>query len=348
MYRMAIVVIGLCLVAGCDSDDRSSENASVRWVKVASVNTPEASGAGLSGTIRARYETPVSFQVGGRIASRLVDAGQRVEAGQVLFELDPRDLEQSVRVAQADLDAALAELETAAAETRRNRDLLAREFISDQAFERVELAEKASRERVDAARARLEQADNALDYASLTASAAGILLEVNGEPGQVIGQGQTVAMLADTGTREVELFLPEALGVPDTGRIVSPDHLTSPVTLREVAGAADPATRTWAARYSIDQPVGEMRLGSVVRVMLDFQSRAARILEVPIGAINERGEGPQVWQIVDGQAEPVPVELLAMDTETARILADLPDDAQVIALGTHLLERGMRVRPLEN
>ena len=130
----------------------------------------------------------------------------------------PRDLEQSVRVAQADLDAALAELETAAAETRRNRDLLAREFISDQAFERVELAEKASRERVDAARARLEQADNALDYASLTASAAGILLEVNGEPGQVIGQGQTVAMLADTGTREVELFLPEALGVPDTGR----------------------------------------------------------------------------------------------------------------------------------
>ncbi|MGB0514747.1 MAG: biotin/lipoyl-binding protein, partial [Wenzhouxiangellaceae bacterium] len=112
--------------------------------------TAEARPAGLraarmSGTVQARFQTPVAFQVGGRIQARHVDAGGRVAAGQVLLELDPRDLAEQVNVARADLDAARAELATAEAETRRNAGLLEREFISAQVFERVELAEQSAR-----------------------------------------------------------------------------------------------------------------------------------------------------------------------------------------------------------
>jgi RND family efflux transporter MFP subunit len=334
-------------LSGCSGPDGESTEDSVRWVQTAIAEPAEASRIGLSGTVRARFETPLSFQVGGRILERRADAGQRVDDNQVIFRLDPRDLEQAVQVARADLDTALAELATAEAETRRSRDLLEREFISDQAFERVDLTEKASRERVDAARARLEQANNALDYGNLSAGRSGTLINVIAEPGQVVAPGQTVAVIADDGPLEVAVFLPESVGVPERASLELPGRDPMPLELREVAGAADAETRTWAARYRLTDPAPTLRLGSVVRIALD-RERPVSVLQVPIAAINERGEGAQVWRIIDGQARPIPVELVDLDGEHARIVSELEPGDAVIALGTHLLQDGMPVRALDS
>lgn len=341
-YRM---LVPLLLLTGCaDPEPGGGAGEQPPWVLTAPVRAAAARDAQMSGTVRARFETPLAFQIGGRILSREVDAGQQVTAGQVLFRLDPRDLDQQLNVARASLEEARAELATAEAETRRNRDLVDRKFISAQSLERVELAERSARERVDGARARLQQARNALGYAELTAKHAGVLIAVSGEPGQVVGAGEAIAVLAEEQVREVELSLPERVGVPLSGRVLGDSNTLATLALREVAGAADPATRTWSARYTVVESAEPLRLGSVVRVALDLDQAAARVLEVPIGAINERGHGPQVWIIEDGQAQAVPVSLLDIDREQARIVADLPDDARVIALGTHLLSPGMPVR----
>ncbi|MFO7762451.1 MAG: efflux RND transporter periplasmic adaptor subunit [Wenzhouxiangellaceae bacterium] len=357
------VLFVAALLAGCADEETAPSKDESRPVLTSRAKAADIGRARLSGTVRARYETPVSFQVGGRILERRVDAGDRVAPGDVLFRLDPRDFEQSVAVARADLQAARAELETAEAETRRNRDLLAREFISDQVFERVQLAEKSARERVQAAQARLDQAENQLDYTQLAAGREGTLIAVTGEPGQVVAAGQAVGVIALEGENEVEVFLPERFGVPESGRIVQDGRTVGGLSLREAEGAADDVTRTWKARYSIAADGSSPRLGQVVKVALDTDGVAGDVLEVPAGAINERGQGPQVWIIRDGQAHPVRVTLLDMDTENARILADPadgpadgPDDdpgavlapgTPVIALGTHLLQSGMAVRELE-
>jgi len=344
MIRSVIAVALLALLVACESQPDSEAAAEPRWVQTVGVRPAGASDARLSGTVRARFETPIAFQVGGRIAERRVDAGQRVAAGEVLFALDPRDFREQVAVARADLQAAEAELATAAAETRRNRELLAREFISAQAFERVELAGKSARERVDAAAARLEQAENALGYATLDAPRAGVLIDVSGEPGQVVAAGSPVAVLAEDGPREVEVFLPERIGVPEAGRVLRPGGEPLALVLREVAGAADPVTRTWTARYALRDPNPGLRLGSVVKVALDGSGPVDNVFEVPVGALNERGHGPQLWRIEDGRAQPVRVELVDINSETARIVGELAPDARIIALGTHLLEAGMAVR----
>jgi RND family efflux transporter MFP subunit len=352
LLRVGLLATMFLVGCGGASDSGDADSEQPRWVLTAPVESVTRRGAQMSGTVQARFETPRAFQVTGRVQQRRVDAGQRVAAGEVLFTLDPRDFEQAVRVAQADVDAAEAELATATAETRRNRDLLEREFISPQVFERVELAEASARERVQAARARLEQNANALDYATLSATEAGTVIEVLAEPGQVVAAGAPVAILALDGPREIAVQLPEAVGEPVSGRIVGGPGLGRGVRLREVAGAADPVTRTWPARYRIE-PAGEddeappPRLGAVVRVELDLGTGGPPLLQVPIGAINERGEGPQVWRIVEGRARPFQVTLVDVDPESARILADLPPDAEVIAIGTHLLESGMPVRPLD-
>jgi RND family efflux transporter MFP subunit len=339
---LLLVPLAACQPSGPAAEAQGNP---VRTVLTVALQPAAGHDARLSGSVRARYETPVSFQVGGRIQARHVDAGERVSAGALLFELDPRDFRQAIRIAEADLAAARAELATAEAETARNRDLLARRFIGQQIFDQVLLAEASASERVAAAAARVQQARNALAYTRLEAAHAGTLIEVGGEPGQVVTSGQAVAVLAQEGEHEVEVYLPEPLGVPASGEVVDGEQRLAGLRLRAVAGAAEPVTRTWQARYSIEQATAPLRLGSVVRVQLQADAAGeGRALQVPVGAISERGDGAKVWQVIDGRAEPVAVRLLDMNEETARIIADLPAEARIIALGTHLLKAGMPVR----
>jgi len=219
MIRIALFPLLLLLVA-CQADEAAAPAQDTRTVLTVEPRPASFHGARMSGTVRARFETPVAFQVSGRILARHVDAGQSVSAGQLLFELDPRDFEQQLRVARADLDAARAELATAAAETRRNRELLKRSFISAQVFERFELAEQSARERVDALQARLEQAELTLSYARLEAGSDGVLIEVSGEPGQVLAAGEAVAVMAEGGMPEIQVDLPERIGVPQSGLVL--------------------------------------------------------------------------------------------------------------------------------
>lgn len=348
MHRIKGLLALVCVtISGCGgSQEPSAGGVDAPFVKTAAVAPADASALGLSGTVRARYETPVAFQVGGRIAARRVDAGQTVRAGQILFELDARDLEQSAQAARADVAAAEAALATARADLGRVRQLQGRNFVSAQALDRSELAEREVRTRLDAARARLAQARNALGYARLSAPTAGVLVEVTGEPGQVVETGQRVATLARDGEREIEVFFPDVARPPATGQLIRADGAPLPLRLREVSGAVDPQSRTWRARYSVSTGGDALVLGSVVRAAFATPGRDGQALSVPIAALDERGKGPRVWQVVNGRAQPVAVEILALDAEVARVHGGLKAGDKVIALGTHLLTPGMAVREL--
>ncbi|MEO1766276.1 efflux RND transporter periplasmic adaptor subunit [Thiobacter aerophilum] len=332
------------LVAGCGREDKTTTDAaSAPYVRTVALAPAAADRLVLSGIVRARFETPLAFQVGGRITSRRADAGQRVDAGQTLFELDPRDLQQGVEAARADVAAAESALATARADLARARQLFEQKFVSAQALDRSVLAEREAATRLEAARARLAQARNGLAYAQLRAPAAGVLTEVTGEPGQVVPAGQPVAVLAREGEREIEAYFPEQIRPPTSGRL-----LDAPGTLRlrEVSGAVDPQSRTWRARYRVEGAQAPLALGAVLRVAFGTGEASDSSLSVPLSALDERGQGPRLWRIVNGQAQPVPVTILSMDTEQARVRGDFKPGDRVIALGTHLLTPGMAVREL--
>lgn len=347
MHRMkGLLALVFVTISGCGGQEPTAGGVDAPFVKTAAVVSADAGVVGLSGTVRARYETPVAFQVGGRIAARRVNAGQAVRAGQVLFELDARDLEQASQAAQADVAAAQAALATARAELGRVRQLKEQHFVSAQALDRSELAEREASTRLDAARARLAQARNALGYARLSAPTAGVLVEVSGEPGEVVATGQAVATLAREGEREVEVFFPDVARPPAAGQLVRADGTPLPLRLREVSGAVDPQSRTWRARYLVLTGGDALALGSVVRAAFAAPGRDGQALSVPIAALDERGKGPRVWQVVNGRAQPVAVEILALDAAVARVHGGLKAGDKVIALGTHLLTPGMAVREL--
>jgi hypothetical protein len=125
-----------------------------------------------------------------------------------------------------------------------------------------------------------------------------VLVEVSGEPGQVVETGKAVATLARDGEREVEVFFPGAARPPAAGQLVRADGAPLLLRLREVSGSVDPQSRTWRARYSVSTGGDALALGSVVRAALATPGHNDQALSVPIAALDERGEGPRVWQVV--------------------------------------------------
>ncbi len=352
MHPFILVLTVSLLLGGCgDAPAPRSAEALPPFVKTVAVTAGERQTLGLSGTVRARVESPLAFQVGGRISRRAVDAGQAVSAGQVLFELDRRDLEQSLAAIEADLAGAEAGLATAEAELARYRQMREQGFTSAQEVERAELSWREAQTRRDAATARVAQARNALEYGRLQAPAAGVLIDVTGEPGQVVAAGQAVATLAQTGEREVEVYFPEGVTPPAAGEALLADGAVLPLGLRETAGAVDPQGRTRRARYTVLQRPDELVLGAVLRARFaaaDAADAGAAGIDfrVPLGALDERGQGPRVWRFQEGAVTPVPVRVLALDGEYARIHGPLSAGERIVALGTHLLHEGMAVREL--
>lgn len=345
--RYLLTLSMVATVLGCSRDaapDIQLHSETPRWVLTAALEDQVQPSQKLSGVIRARFETPLAFQVGGRIQRRLVDAGQTIEKGQRLFELDARDFEEALSAAKAELEAAKASVATAQQEFDRQNLLSRQKATSEERLNQTRLALREAESRVEGVKAKLTQAQNALNYTVLESNAAGILLDVTGEVGQVVSVGQAVATLAQEGDREVELFLPDGLAPPATGFAVLANGERMALELRERAGSADSVSRTWRTRYRIVSTEVTPSLGSIVPVVLPQAEEQHATYSVPLTAIDERGGGPRIWQIVDGKAVPTPVEVVSLTAERANINTALAPGTRVISLGTHLLNEGMLVR----
>jgi RND family efflux transporter MFP subunit len=111
--------------------------------------------------------------------------------------------------------------------------------------------------------------------------------------------------------------------------------------LRELSPAADPTTRTYAARIRIDHPPPEVRLGMTARVLLDLAGDST--LVVPLSAVVNVGNGPQVWVAQDGKAVPRAVKVGQFSETGAMISEGLQIGEQVIVVGTGKLVAGQAV-----
>lgn len=333
---------------GCSKADSAAEVVKPTLVMTQAITQQQQSKLELTGVVKARVEIPVAFQVGGRIAKRLVEAGQLVKKGQVLYRLDPKDLTEALKVAEAGQAAAQASLDTASAELKRAQELLKKGFISAQGSEQAQLKFNEAKANLAKAKAQQQQAKHALSYAVLKASVDGVITEIYAEPGQVVSQGQRLAALATVQELEVEIQLPEQLPPPARASITLPTGDIA-LSLRSAAGSADATSLTRQSRYQIAAPATAkqlLRLGQVLPVKLELTSQVGEI-QIPIAALDERGQQPQIWQIVQGKAQPVAVEVVSLNSETAVIRTSLAHGTPIIVLGTHLLSAGMAVQELK-
>ncbi len=287
-----------------------------------------------SGEVRARHETALAFRIGGKLVERRVDAGAVVKPGQLLARLDAADV--ALQAEQAKAQLALAE-----ADARRYRELRGKNFVSAAALDARETALKAAQSQAGLAR-------NQAAYASLAADHAGVIAAVLAEPGQVVATGQPVFRLARDGEREVAIALPEnALDGLKPGAEAEVSLWATDKRyrgrLRELAPAADPATRTYAARITLPDPDAAVVLGRTATVR--FRPASHHEPVVPLAALFQQGEGHAVWILgADGAVSLRPVTVAAYTDGGASIAAGLAAGERIVAAGVHKLVAGQQVR----
>lgn len=342
--RQLLVVfsVSAALVA-CSPQQESSVQQQPHYVLTKPLQLVRESELTLTGTIKARQEIPVAFQVSGRIAKRAVEPGDNVKAGQVLFSLDPKDLSESLAAASAQASAASASFDTAQADLKRVQALIKGKLVSEQALDQATLRYNEAKANLQAAAAQQQQAAHALQYGDAIAPRDGIVLDVSAEAGQVVVAGQRLAGLGNDQELDVEVQLPESIVPPQTGILVTSTGEPIGLSLRSAAGSADPSSLTRRARYKIVQSATGLSLGRVVLTRFSLPLEQQGVAEVPLGALDNRANGAQVWVLKDGKVNPVKVQVVRIDTETVEVRTDLPIGSKIVALGTHLLQPNMVV-----
>ena len=212
-----------------------------------------------AGEVKARYETALGFRINGKIVQRGVEVGGRVSAGTVLARLDPADYRLKHLEAEAELAAAWAQRNKAATDLERYAALLDKQVVSKSEYTDYLNTFDVAKARLKQAEAELEVTRNQTTYTELTTERDGIVTALEAEVGQVVAAGQTVARLALDGDREAVIAVPEHrlddLNRPDTIRIrlwalPNRDYRGR---IREIAPGADPVTRTYRVRITIDE-----------------------------------------------------------------------------------------------
>lgn len=330
--------------------------------------THPSAGAGaavtaFAGEIRALQESELAFQVGGKLINRAVDVGDRVSRGDVLAELDPGDLRLQAQAAQAQLAAAEGELVRARADRARYASLSKEQLVSRSALDAQDAAYAAAAAQAKSARANMDVARNQAAYTRLRAPRDGRIATRQVEAGQVVDAGQVVFTLAGSVGRDVAIDLPESsirqysVGQQALVELWSDADQRLPGTIREISPAADPQTRTFAARVALTGGSEDaVELGQSARVYIQPAASSAKktttqgALSVPLAAI-QRGanDGATVW-LVDPKTRTlraIPVRLGTFGEDTVPVQGNIDVDDWIVAAGGHLLRDGEVVTPVD-
>jgi membrane fusion protein, multidrug efflux system len=347
-----VAAAAVVALAGCSKPAPVQEP--IRSVKVVTVSaTKMESGAEYAGEVRARVESRFGFRVAGKLMQRAVEPGQRVKAGQLLAQLDARDYLLAAEAAKAQVSAAATNRNLSVAEFKRFSELKDQNFISGAELDRRDAAVKAAEAQLEQAQAQLSSQRNQTGYTKLTADVAGVVLGVDAEAGQVVAAGQTIVRIAKDGPRDVLFSVPEdrvALVTMGSQVEVRPWSGASSYkgVVREIAASADPVTRTFQIKVSMDgkEAAEALALGSTVNVTPRALSLAGiEVIKLPTSALKREGKSTTVW-VVDPASMTVKsqvVEIVTAEGNEVVVASGVSPGMLVVAAGVHVLHAGQKV-----
>src|SRR6266571_1437745 len=343
---LALVAIAL---AGCN-EVVAEKVAPSRPVLVSTVHyeaeSPERS---FVGTIKPRIETDMGFRVPGKVAKRLVEVGQTVDVGQPLATLDEVDLKLQAEQAEAEFRAATGVLAQAGAAEQRAKDLRAKGWTTDAQMDQSRAAADEARARLNRAERSVELTKNSLSYATMVADTRGVVTATLIDAGQVVASGQTAVRVARFAEKEAVVAIPETLvgrakdGVASVSLWSEPDKKYA-AKLREVAPSADPATRTYLAKFSLPEADDTVALGMTATLTLS-DSATERVARLPLSALFNEGGKPSFYVVDDNGAVTLkPVTVKSYESNDVVITSGVEEGTKIVALGVQKLDPSQKVR----
>jgi multidrug efflux system membrane fusion protein len=329
-------------------------------VAVAATADGKTAQSSLPATIEARYSTPLSFRVGGKIIERRVRLGDSVKAGEIVAKLDPADNAKSAASAAAQLSAAQHQLTYAEQQLVRDRAQAQENLIARAQLEQTENAYAAALAQRNQAQAQAALSADQLKYTTLVADKAGVITAEQADTGQNVSAGQAIYNLAWSGEIDVVSDVPETtLGSLTVGQkaavtIAALGGKQFAAHVREVSPAADAQSRTYRVKLTLEAPTPEVRLGMTADVVFAQapasnasgpSDESTQAFTLPATALFHADTLPAVWIVkADGSLELRRVEVSRYGERTVTVSHGIAAGDRVVWQGVHTVSAGEKVR----
>jgi RND family efflux transporter MFP subunit len=327
----------------------------------------------LIGAIRSKFEASVRSEYSGKLSDVYITEWVTVKKGQALAKLDTRESETQVESAraavaqaQADLMSAQAAATKAARAYQRVAKLKAEEIVSEQNLDDAEQARDTSAAQVQAAKARLMVAQEALRESQLKVTKSllvapmdGVVANRKANVGQFcdnMGQGDPLFRIVDNRVLDVVLTVPSTdLGRVRIGQEVqfTTDFLPGKVFTARVTHinpAVDPQTRAANINAEVQNASGELRDGLFVKGRLVVGRREA-VVQVPRAALLPASQGAaggaELFVVQGGLARKRTIQTGQELGETIEVKQGLKSGEQVVTRGAFMLQDGDPVKIAE-
>jgi RND family efflux transporter MFP subunit len=258
----------------------------------------------------------------------------------------------ALRSAQAALNSANGVVTRARNDFERQRTLLGQGHTTRARFDQAQQELQTAESQVKDAQAQLQIAQDRVSFTELKADAPGVITAVAAEPGEVVQAGRTIVQVARDGGRDAVFDVPASIlrtapGDTEVTVSLADDPRVQAIgSVREVAPQADPVTRNFQIRVSLENPPAAMRLGSTVTGRAKLP--AAPVIAVPASALTKYDNKPAVW-VVDKAANTVAirtVEIKRHEPSSVVISNGLDNGDIVVTAGVQALYPGRKVRLL--
>lgn len=323
-------------LGGCSSDEqqRSRGEKQPQQVLTERVNWQQRETIiEAVGTSRAQQTTTLFPEVSDEVTAVLFQAGDHVEQGQSLVQLDDRDERLAVE---------LAKLQVADAERLYQR------YVNSEGAGAVTASTlDTAKSDLEQARIRLQRAQVILDDHAITAPFAGVMGLTDIDPGARVTPSTSIATIDDRATLLVTFEVPEVFhGQLQEGQEVSLSTWSANGpqyrgVIRSIGSQIDAQARTFSVRATVDNTDDQLRPGMSFKVRLSLSD--GRYPAVPEIALQWGGDGAFVWAVEDDKAKRVSASVVQRVEGKVLIDAELEDGAMVVTEGTHRVREGQGI-----
>ncbi|CAM3750556.1 efflux RND transporter periplasmic adaptor subunit [Parendozoicomonas haliclonae] len=352
-FKAALLTMALTALAGCSNEAPPAQEV-IRPVKLFQV-TDDFQGdiRRFPATIQSTEESQISFRIPGELTRLAVNTAQYVEKGELLAQLDDRDIRNELDLRQADFDLADTNY-------KRMVSLWESKVVSQAEMDTASANLKS-------ARASLKLAKDKLAYTTLTAPFSGRIARTDVENHQFVQAQQTILVLQDDKMLEVHIQMPESVLTRIRKDSVDPDYhpyvtfpgtgeSNYPVTYKEHSTSVSPGTQSYEVTFTLPAPE-ELTvypgMGAILHMDLSRLSGKPTDLSsftVPLTAVlKDDASGKSLVWVFDEQSgaiNPVEVTTGRITQNGINILSGLNGGEQIVAAGLSSLSAGMKVKPL--
>ncbi|MEX2179526.1 MAG: efflux RND transporter periplasmic adaptor subunit, partial [Gemmatimonadaceae bacterium] len=293
----------------------------------------EATVAGVLSPIR---RVGVNAQLGGALLSVRVEEGSQVREGQILAEVDARELSAQVRSAEASLALAKSTAE-------RSETLFKDRIVTAAEYERDHAAHASAQATLDALRLRLS-------YARVRAPTSGVITDKRAEAGDVISPQARLFTIADISTLVVLVQVSElditglSVGQPASITIDAFGPARFAGSIRRIFPAADSVTRMVPVEVALSgSSARQLKPGYLARVTVQLGERP-NVLLTPVSSVVGSRDARAVFVMRAGKVERVPVRIGQTSGNVVEVLEGVNFGDSVVVVGAENLRDGAEVR----